>query len=283
MSDQHQQGSIAALAPPEMADAAVAQGVQKAGLGTGSLLILGMLAGLYVALGGLFALVVLAGMGEVPHGAAQVLAGLVFTLGLILVILGGAELFTGNMLLSIAWAQREVPGARLLRAWGLAYIANLLGSLLLAFLAFFAGVHQGGEGAVGVAALELAGAKAALPFWTALFSGILGNLLVCLAVWLTFAARSFTDKVLAIVPPIAAFVAAGLEHSVANMFLIPFGLIIKTLAPAAFWTEADLQATAFPALTLGGFLANLVPVTLGNMIGGLLVAASYWTVYLRRR
>ena len=272
------------LPPQKIAQTTTKKGVQKAGLDLPVLTVLGLLAGAYIAFGGLFATVALAGAeGALPHGVAQVLAGVVFSLGLILVLVGGAELFTGNTLLVVAWAEGRAGFAPVLWVLGLAYVTNLAGSIAIALLAFAADAHTAGDGAVGAAALSTAHDKVTLDFWTALASGIAANVLVCLAVWLAFGARSAADKVLVIVPPIAAFVAAGFEHSVANMYLIPYGWLVKELAPPEFWSQAGLDAAAYQALTLQGFAANLVPVRLGNVIGGFLVGTAYWFAYLRPR
>jgi formate transporter len=268
--------------PPEkIAKATTSKGAKKATLELPVLSVLGVLAGAYIAFGALFFLLAQAGASEMPYGAAQVLGGVVFSLGLILVLVGGAELFTGNTLLVVAWAEGRAGFAPVLQALGIAYVTNLVGSVAVVALAFAAGVHEAGEGAVGAAALRAAERKSGLDFGTALASGIAANILVCLAVWLAFGARSAADKVLVIIPPIAAFVALGLEHSVANMSLIPFGWMVRDLAAAGFWQQAGLDPAAYGAIGLGGFVANLVPVTIGNVIGGLLVGGAYWFAYLR--
>jgi formate transporter len=268
--------------PPEIAEQAQEDLEQKASRTFLDLTILGLLAGVYIAFGGLFATVALGGAeGAMPHGMAQVVAGLVFTLGLVLVIVGGAELFTGNTLMVIPLAQRRISLQQLLSAWGIVYVANFVGSLLIALAALIAMVHMQGDGVVGQVALETADAKAALGWGESFFSGILANMLVCLAVWLAYSGRTTADKILAIILPIAAFVAAGLEHSVANMFLVPFGLMVKLSADASFWADIGASATQFPALTLWGALNNLIPVTLGNIVGGAAIGTAYWYAYLR--
>lgn len=274
------------LLPPEMALKAEQLGVKKAGADALSTFVLAVLAGAFIALGAVFATTVVAGSGDaLPYGVVRLLAGLVFSLGLILVIVGGAELFTGNTLIIMAWGDRRVSTAQVLRNWGIVYAGNFVGSVATVALVFLSGQYAFGEGAVGAAALATANAKVGLGFVQAVALGILCNALVCLAVWLTLSARTTTDKILAIVPPIAAFVAAGFEHSVANMYFVPIGLLIRSGAPAGFWTATGLAPDAFPDLTWGGFLVdNLLPVTLGNIIGGaVLVGAVYRLVYLRRR
>ncbi|MCC6192330.1 MAG: formate transporter FocA [Anaerolineales bacterium] len=259
-------------------------GVRKAHLNPISMFVLAMLAGAFIALGAVFATTVSAGASALPFGVARLLAGLVFSLGLILVIIGGAELFTGNNLIVMAWASRKVSTALLLKNWAVVYLGNFFGSLGTALLVYLGGQFTFGQGAVGAAALATANAKVGLGFLQAIALGILCNALVCLAVWLTFSARTTTDRILAIIPPIAAFVAAGFEHSVANMYFIPVGLFIKAGAPASFWTNIGRTAADYASLTWGSFLfRNLLPVTLGNIVGGtLLVGAVYWFVYLRQ-
>jgi len=262
-----------------MARAAEAVGVRKAGLCASATLALAVLAGAFIALGAAFSTTVAAGAGDLPYGVARLLVGVAFSLGLILVVVGGAELFTGNNLIVMAWAGGKVSTGALLRNWGLVYLGNFAGALATAGLVFAAGQYRFGGDAVGHAALAVAAAKCGLPFGEALALGILCNALVCLAVWLCLSARSTADRILAIVPPITAFVACGFEHSIANMYFIPLGLLIRALDPAfAGAAPGDLSA-----LTLPGFLwGNLLPVTLGNVIGGgVMVAGVYWFVYLR--
>jgi formate/nitrite transporter len=275
-----------ALLPVEMAEKAELSGVKKAHLDLPSCFTLSVLAGAFIALGAVFATTVVAGgSGTLPFGVVRLLAGTVFSLGLILVLVGGAELFTGNNLIVMAWASRRVSTGLLLRNWLVVYVGNFVGSIGTAVLVYLGGQHLFGNGAVGAAALATANAKTGLGFVQAVALGTLCNALVCLAVWLTLSARTVADKVLAIVPPIAAFVAAGFEHSVANMYFIPSGLFIKAGASAAFWTEIQHTPADYPNLTWERFLVgNLVPVTIGNIIGGAaLVGIVYWFVYLRGR
>jgi formate transporter FocA len=278
--------SFDALLPAQMAEKAELSGVRKATLDLPSSFTLAVLAGAFIALGAVFATTVVAGgSGTLPYGVVRLLAGTVFSLGLILVLVAGAELFTGNNLIVMAWASRRVSTGLLLRNWLVVYAGNFVGSIGTALLVYLGGQHAFGNGAVGAAALATANAKAGLGFVQAVALGTLCNALVCLAVWLTLSARSVADKVLAIVPPIAAFVAAGFEHSVANMFFIPSGLFIKAGAGEAFWTAIGKTAADYPNLTWHNFLVhNLVPVTIGNIIGGaVLVGIVYWFVYLRGR
>ena len=277
--------SIDALLPQEMARKAEAVGVQKTRMDVPSLLALAVLAGAFIALGAMFATTVLAGAdGVLPFGISRLLSGLVFCLGLVLVIVGGAELFTGNTLMVMAWAAGEVRLREMLRAWTIVYIGNFIGALGTAGLVFLSGQYLGGKGSVAVVALNLALNKVNLSFDQALFLGILCNVLVCLAVWLAFGARTTTDKVLAIIFPVSAFVVAGFEHSVANMYLIPLGLFIKAWGPSELWAQMASSPAAYGALTWPAFFVSLIPVTIGNIIGGGgLVGAVYWFIYLRKR
>ena len=206
-----------------------------------------------------------------------------FGLGLILVILAGAELFTGNTLMVMAWAAGKLPLSTMLRAWTIVYIGNFIGAVGTALLVFLSGQYLAGHGAVAAVALKIAADKTALPFSQALFLGILCNVLVCLAVWLSLGARTTSGKVLAVVFPVSAFVAAGFEHSVANMYFIPLGLFVKAWGPAALWPQIG-DAAAYAGLTWPAFFVSLIPVTIGNIIGGgALVGGVYWFIYLRKR
>ena len=272
--------SIDALLPPEMAKRAEQIGVAKTRLDTLSLMALAILAGAFVAFGSMFSVVVTAGAeGLLPYGVIRLLGGLVFSLGL--VIVGGAELFTGNNLMVMACASGRVGAREVLRAWGLVYIGNFVGAIGIALLVFLAEGYAHGGGAVGMTALVGADGKAALSAMQAFIHGILANVLVCLATWLCYSARTTTDKILAIVFPIAAFSAAGFEHSIANMYLLTFALLTKLGAPYTFWDAIGKTPSLFSHLHVLGALLNLVWVTLGNMAGGIMVGITYWFIYLR--
>jgi formate transporter len=277
---------IDALMPPEMAERAEAIGIRKAHLDFMTTFGLAVLAGAFIALGAIFATTVIAGAGDkLTYGVTRLLAGLVFSLGLILVIVGGAELFTGNNLIVMAWASRRISTRSVLRNWVIVYLGNFVGAILTVGLSFFSGQYLQGSGAVGLSALNTASAKVSLNFIQAVSLGVLCNTLVCLAVWLTYSARSTADRILAIIPPISAFVAAGYEHSVANMYFIPMGLAIKYFAPQSFWLAIGKSAGDYANLTWERFLLNnLLPVTIGNIIGGaVLVGVVYWFIYLRKK
>jgi formate transporter len=275
---------IDALLPPEMALVCEAAGAAKAGRDEIALIVLGLLAGAFIALGAVFMTVVMTGGAELPWGIGRLLGGLVFSLGLILVIVGGAELFTGDALMIVACASRRITIGSLLRAWSLVYAGNIGGALGTAAMIFLAGQYGFGGGAVGKTALAIASAKAGLPTIQLFFLAVLCNVLVCLAVWMSFGARTATDKVVVIVPPIAAFVAAGFEHSIANLYFLPYSLAIKAWAGPDFWTAIGQSAADYPALTVGCVLHNIFISTIGNLLGGsLMVGVVYWFVYLRGR
>ncbi|MGL4322497.1 MAG: formate/nitrite transporter family protein [Beijerinckiaceae bacterium] len=247
-----------AYKPAEIFRLIEASGVAKTSLPFVSLLALGCLAGAFIAFGALFFLAVLTG-ADASFGPVRMLAGVAFSLGLILVIIGGAELFTGNALLVMAWVDRRVTTPALLRNWTIVYAANFAGAVGMAVLVWLAGL---GSGPIGQTAAKIAMQKAALPALELMTRGILCNALVCLAVWLSFAARDAASKVLVIIFPITAFVALGLEHSVANMFLLPFAMLSGA------------------QISIGDIAYNLLLVTIGNIIGGSGgVALSYRTAY----
>lgn len=288
---------IDALIPSEMAVRAEKIGVAKAQMSIFTLFALGVLAGIFIALGAIFATTVTApslsvdpATGELlaqylPFGISKLLGGFTFCLGLILVIVGGAELFTGNNLIIMAWANRKISTFSVLRNWGIVYVGNFVGAILTVVVTLLSGQFTFGHGAVGLNALNIAQAKVGYGFVQAVFLGSLCNMLVCLAVWLVFSARTTTDKILSIIFPITAFVAAGFEHSIANMYFIPMGLGIKQVAGGVFWSDIGKTAADYAALTWGNFfLLNLLPVTIGNIIGGAMgVGVVYYVIYLRHR
>ncbi len=254
-----------AYAPAKITERVEAAGVSKAELGFISTLVLAILAGAFIAFGAMLFTLIVTG-SDLGFGPTRLLGGIGFSLGLILVVIAGAELFTGNNLIVLAWADGNVSTAKLMRNWTIVFIGNLIGGFAMAVLADLSGAFSMNAGAVGDTAIAIAEAKIALPPLEAFVRGLLCNALVCLAVWLCFAAHSVTDKILAIVFPISAFVALGFEHSIANAYLIPAGYL----------AGAD-------NVDLGGFIANMIPVTVGNIVGGsVCVALVYWLVYGQR-
>ncbi|MGH9649072.1 MAG: formate/nitrite transporter family protein [Terriglobales bacterium] len=261
-----------AYAPPEIAVRVREVGVAKAAAPVPTMLALAVLAGAFISLGAFFYTVTVTGSapagGLAPFGLTRLAGGVTFSLGLVLVVVGGAELFTGNNLIAMAWAAGRIRTRQVLRNWAWVYIGNLIGALGTVALVLLAGVHGLADGGVGETAIRIARAKAGLDPVEAIARGVLCNALVCLAVWLCMGARGVADKILAIVFPISAFVACGFEHSVANMYFLPVGLALasSTANPIA-WTDA---------------VGNLAWVTAGNILGGtVLVALVYWFVYLR--
>ena len=271
-----------ALLPAAMARKAEEVGAAKARTPLARLFTLAVLGGAFIAFGANFATVATSEAATaIGVGPARVLAGLVFSVGLVLVVVAGAELFTGNNLLVMACVARRLSLTGLLRNWAVVYLGNLCGAVGVAWLVYLARQHENAGGAIGRSALEIATAKAALDPVEAVARGVLANILVCLAVWLCLAARTVTDKILAIVLPISAFVAAGFEHSIANMYFLPVGLFIKHGASDSFWTSAGTTPDTYHDLTWSNaVIGNLLPVTAGNIIGGsVLVGLVYAFVY----
>jgi formate/nitrite transporter len=257
--------SADAHTPREIARMVERLGVAKARTDLVTLLVLAVMAGAFISLGALLFTVVMTDSG-LGFGVARLLGGLSFCLGLILVVVAGAELFTGNNLLAMAWVSRLISTRDVLRNWGIVYLGNVVGCVLTVLVVGWAGVSKLDTGHVGETAIAIARTKAGLSIGEAFARGVLCNALVCLAVWLAMGGRSVADKILAIVFPITAFVAMGLEHSIANWFFLPLGLL---LAPAG-------------TIPVMGALRNLVAVSAGNVVGGtLLVAVVYWVAYLR--
>jgi formate transporter len=276
-------GQFDPLLPSSMAQLAEDVGIRKANMDAIRMFVLAVMAGSFIAFGAIFATVV-ATSGSGPalsYGVNKLLVGLSFCLGLILVIIGGAELFTGNNLIVMAWVSGKVGTPRVVRNWVIVYAGNFVGALLTALAMYLAKQYESAGGSVGQTALNIAHAKAGLDFVQAVVLGIMCNALVCLAIWLTFSARTTVDKIAAIIFPITAFVAAGFEHCVANMYFIPIGLFIKEF-DSTFVTNQGVDVVD---LTWGNFLVNnLLPVTIGNIIGGAVMAAVvHWFVYVRLR
>lgn len=288
---------IDALLPAEIAERAEAIGVRKASMPVFTMFMLAVLAGAFISLGAIFSTTVASGGLSVtgadgmtqftvslPYGLTRLLTGLSFCLGLILVVLAGAELFTGNNLIVMAWASGKVTASALLRNWVIVYIGNFVGALGTAAMMYVTRQYTFGGNSVGVSALKIAVGKVELEFWQAVALGVLCNALVCLAVWLTYGAHTTVDKILAIIFPITAFVAAGFEHSVANMYFVSYALFVHGFDPTFTSSVAD-KVPHLENLTWQAFIfKNLLPVTLGNIIGGsLLVAVVYWSIFLRSK
>ncbi|MBB3065715.1 formate/nitrite transporter family protein [Limibacillus halophilus] len=252
-----------AYPPAQVAAIVESVGVKKAELPIVQTAMLGLLAGAFIAFGAMFYSLTITG-STLGFGPTRLLGGVAFSLGLVLVVVAGAELFTGNNLIVMAWVSGKITLKQVFRNWGIVYLANAFGAAGCAVLFFLAGGPGLGGGALGETTVRIAEAKAALPLSEAFFLGILCNTLVCMAVWLCMAAREVVSKVFAIVFPISAFVALGFEHSVANFYFFSMG----TLAGGEFG--------------FGDSIANLAAVTLGNVLGGGSVALVYWICYLQR-
>ena len=264
--------------PREIAERVETVGVTKANLPCASMAALGVLAGGFIGLGAMFATLVLSDSG-LDFAVSRVLAGVVFSLGLILVVIAGAELFTGNNLMVSSLILNKISFGTMIRRWGVVFLANFIGAVLIALLFYYSGLWKTGDGAVGMAAVKIAYNKISLTFSEALVRGIGCNWLVCLAIWMALAARQTIGKIFAIFFPIMAFVALGFEHSIANMFFIPTGILFvqKSIVHPA-------QGIDMNTLNWVNFLwKNLLPVTIGNIIGGtVFVGMSYWGAYLRK-
>jgi formate transporter len=294
MSDQI---SFDAILPAGMAAKAEDLGVKKANLKAPNMFALAVLAGGFISMGAIFATTVAAGSMPIkdaagvtafstgfPYGVIRLLMGLVFSIGLILVVVAGAELFTGNTLIIMAFASRKVSFAQLMRNWAIVYFGNFVGSVFTAYIMFLGKQYLFSNGAVGLTALGIGEAKTSLEFVQAVALGIMCNILVCLGVWMSYSARSTTDKILSVTLPVACFIAAGFEHSVANMYYIPFALFVKNYGDPKLFEMLGKTAADFPHLTWSNFfVANLLPVTIGNIIGGaFMVGLIYWFVYIRK-
>ena len=264
--------------PGEMAKRVEVTSIRKAKLGFLSLLMLAILAGSFIALGAEFCTLVIFD-STLSVGLTKLLGGLVFSLGLILVVIAGAELFTGNNLIMMGFGSGVVTYKQLLKNWGVSYLGNFIGSIFIVGLMYFSNQWMMKDYLLGAKAVLIAADKVNLTFTEAFVRGILCNLLVCLAVWLCFSARTVVGKVSAIIFPITAFVASGFEHSIANMYFIPMGIILKGNSNVMNKVLEVAPDANLSRLNITGLLGNLLPVTLGNIVGGaVLVAAIYWLI-----
>lgn len=259
------------FSPKQIAEKVDSIGVTKARLPLLSMVMLGILAGAFIGLGGLYFTIVKSD-AALSFATQQVLGGLTFSLGLILVIIAGAELFTGNNLLAMAWADNKITTAELLKNWVVVCLANFVGAVGVAALVFLSGHPQMNQGAIVMTYAKIAAAKCDMPFWTAFFRGVLCNVLVCMAVWMALAGRTVIDKAVAIIFPISAFVAAGFEHSIANMYFISLAMMLQSSGIVEVSSSVGVI----------GFISNLFPVILGNLVGGsVFVGLVYHIIYQR--
>ncbi|WP_413451091.1 formate transporter FocA [Georgenia phoenicis] len=269
--------------PAQLARAAEDAAYAKATGRPAASFLLGLTAGGYIALAFVFYTTSQVGAEALPWGVAKVLGGVVFSTGLMLVVLTGAELFTSSTLTLTARASGRITWGQLLRNWGVVYVANFLGALTVVALVYVGGTWHAADGGWGRVVLDTALGKVSHSFVEAVVLGVLCNLMVCVAVWAAYSGRATTDKVVALSLPIALFVSAGFEHSVANMFLVPLALLVKHGARADFWASTGASPGDYVALTWDAFLVgNLLPVTLGNIVGGgVMVGLMYWTIFRR--
>lgn len=259
--------------PAEMAEAVEHAMVHKASNPPMRAFLLAFSGGAYIALAFVFYITTQVGAEALPWGVAKLIGGLVFSVGLVLVVLTGADLFTSTTMTLMAKASGAISWLGLLRHWGLVYVGNAVGAATIIALMYFGGVHRNADGAWGMVVLNTAEYKLHHSFGEAFVLGIACNLLVCVGVWAAFSGRSTTDKILAVIGPVALFVATGFEHSIANMFLIPLAMLV----------QPELAPGGFEDLTWSNFLgANLLPVTLGNIVGGgIMIALYYWLIFRR--
>ncbi len=266
------------LKPAETLDACIEVGVGKANSSIPRLFVLGILAGAFIAFAAQGSNMAAFNLISSPEtfGIGKVLQGALFAPGLVMVILAGGELFTGNVLMLTSLAEKRISFAQLLRNWVIVYLGNLVGSVLIAYFVSTTGQWAGGAALLGGMTVKIAAGKTSLSFGAAFVLGILCNWLVCTAVWMSFAAESFIGKLFGIFLPIWLFVTSGFEHSIANMYYIPAGILAK--GTEAFVQASGLAPDALASLTWSGFfVSNLIPVTLGNIVGGgLFIALAYW-------
>ncbi|GMQ46094.1 formate transporter FocA [Vibrio sp. 10N] len=272
-----------ALLPPQMAERAAEAGVGKATKDPMKSFLLAITAGLHIGIAFIFYTTITTGAGDLPWGLTRFLGGLAFSLGLVLVIITGGELFTSSVLTLVARASGKITWRALFKNWFVVYLGNMLGALFLVGIMLTAKQYMFDGGQVGLNTMQIAQHKLHHDFWQAVALGIMCNVLVCVAVWMTFSGRTLTDKIIVMVLPVAMFVSAGFEHCIANMFQVPMAIGIKNLASPEFWQAIGSTPTDFADLNLMTFIVNnLIPVTLGNIIGGgVFVGMLYWLIYLR--
>jgi len=273
------------LYPSEICLHAEEVGVAKAGMSRINQFFLGILAGAFIAFASEGSTMAAFNLLADPatYGMGRCLAGVVFPTGLMLVVLAGGELFTGNTLMGVALVRKRISFARMLNNWVFVYAGNLVGAVFLAHMMSFSNLFNSGNGLLGGVTIQIASNKVSLSFVSAFYLGLMCNWLVCLAVWMAYGAKDMAGKILGIFCPIWLFITSGFEHCVANMYYIPAGIMAKTNTA---WAKASgLPPDALDALNWNAFLINnLIPVTLGNIVGGLFfVGIAYWFAYLRPR
>ncbi|QIZ76244.1 formate transporter FocA [Ferrimonas lipolytica] len=278
-----QKNPFDALLPPDMTKKAEDVGVGKATKNPITAFALAVTAGVFISIAFVFYTTVTTGSGDMSWGMAKFIGAIAFSLGLILVVICGGELFTSTVLTTVARASGKITNKQLAVNWVTVYFGNMAGAFFFVFLIWMAQSHMGNGGEWGVHAMKIAQHKIHHTFWQAVTLGILCNMLVCLAVWMTFSCHTVTDKIMAMILPVAMFVCCGFEHSIANMFMIPMGIVISNFAGPEFWAASGANPADFADLTVGHFLIkNLMPVTFGNIIGGgFFVGLVYWVIHRR--
>jgi formate transporter len=271
------------LLPPQMAERAAETGVGKATKAAYKSFLLAISAGIHIGIAFVFYTVVTTGAHDLPYGVTKLLGGIAFSLGLILVVITGGELFTSTVLTLVAKASGKISWRQLMKNWTVVYLGNLAGSVLLVAIMLSTRQYMEDGGQLGLNAMAISQHKLHHTFLQAFSLGLMCNILVCLAVWMTFSARSLTDKVMVLVLPVAMFVSSGFEHCIANMFQVPMAIGIKNFAPEAFWQMTGANIADYADLNMVDFIINnLIPVTLGNVVGGgVFVGMWYWLIYLK--
>lgn len=271
------------FSPKEMMAEAEKFALSKANKTSSMTLSLAIMAGAFIGLAFLFYITVTTGSAGAGWGLSRLAGGLAFSMGLILIVICGGELFTSSVLSSISWANKQISFGKMLSIWGKVYVGNFIGAMFLLALVTAAGLYQMDSGQWGLNALNIAQHKLHHTLIQAFALGILCNLLVCLAIWLTFSSANAMTKAAMTIMPVAMFVSSGFEHCVANMFMVPLGIVIANFAPESFWTSVGVPASQYADLNIGHFItANLIPVTLGNIVGGaVLVGLANWCIFRR--
>lgn len=271
------------FSPMEMMAEAEKFALSKAKKSSGMTLSLAIMAGAFIGLAFLFYITVTTGSTDAGWGLSRLAGGLAFSMGLILIVICGGELFTSSVLSSISWANKQISFTKMISIWGKVYIGNFIGAMLLLTIVAAAGLYQMDHGQWGLNALNIAQHKLHHTPLQAFALGVLCNLLVCLAIWLTFSSANALTKAAMTIMPVAMFVSSGFEHCVANMFMVPLGIVIQNFAPDSFWQQVGVSAAQYSDLNIKQFLfANLIPVTFGNIVGGaVLVGLANWGIYRR--
>lgn len=274
---------VDSFSPAQMTQIAEEIGNYKVNKHPSSTILSAIIAGVFISIAFVFYITVTTGTATVAFGLAKLVGGICFSLGLMLVVCCGSDLFTSTVLTILPKMTHKISWTKMIRNWIFVYIGNFIGAILFVTIIWFSGQYMVANGLWGLNVLQTADHKLHHTFIEAVCLGLLANLMVCLAAWMSYAGRSLLDKMLIMVLPVAMFVASGFEHSIANMFMIPMGIVIKNFASPEFWTAVGVSADTFNSLTIEHFvLNNLIPVTIGNILGGLAVALPYWALYLRK-